>query len=273
MNLKSMSIDKLTKLRDQVDTILRSKVADERRTLEAELGRLSRLSTSESRSKGFGFGARGPVAPKYRNPQNPSETWAGRGLTPRWLAAALKAGKKLEHFSIAQTTKQAMEEGGQEGPQNQKAMTGSGRADVVVVDDRMQTGYSYLLTEPMGRNFDPEFRPELTPKQMLALGVFCGNDMTDCQKEFPAGWFAHARLSRQGRYCSSTISVPTPVSRFRCDAERAGYIPMIRTAGSSGIAAITWAAACRMRTRARSSAGRPSAVTRHNCGDTASPAM
>jgi len=107
MNLKSMSIDKLTKLRDQVDTALHSRVADERRTLEAELTKLSRLSTSQLRSKGLGLGARGPVAPKYRNPENPSETWAGRGLTPRWLAAAIKAGKKLEHFSIAQKAKQA----------------------------------------------------------------------------------------------------------------------------------------------------------------------
>jgi DNA-binding protein H-NS len=107
MNLKSMSIDKLTKLRDQVDTALHSKVADERRTLEAELTKLSRLSTSQLRSKGLGLGVRGPVAPKYRNPENPSETWAGRGLTPRWLAAAIKAGKKLEHFSIAQKATQA----------------------------------------------------------------------------------------------------------------------------------------------------------------------
>src|SRR5712672_3212150 len=105
MNLKSMSIDKLTKLRDQVDTALHSRVANERRTLEAELTKLSRLSTSQLRSKGLGV--RGPVAPKYRNPENPSETWAGRGLTPRWLAAAIKAGKKLEHFSIAQKAKQA----------------------------------------------------------------------------------------------------------------------------------------------------------------------
>jgi DNA-binding protein H-NS len=103
MNLKSMSIDKLAKLKDQVDAMLRTKVVDERRTLEAELGRLSRLSTS----KAVKPGGRGPVAPKYRNPENPSETWAGRGLTPRWLAAALKAGKKLEHFSIAQTAKRA----------------------------------------------------------------------------------------------------------------------------------------------------------------------
>src|SRR6266478_6895538 len=107
MNLKSMSIDKLTKLRDQVDTALHSRAADERRTLEAELTKLSRLSTSQSRSKGLGLGVRGPVAPKYRNPENPSETWAGRGLTPRWLAAAIKVGKKLEHFSIAQKAKQA----------------------------------------------------------------------------------------------------------------------------------------------------------------------
>ena len=107
MNLKSMSIDKLTKLRDQVDTALHSRVADERRTLEAELTKLSRLSTSQLRSKGLGLGVRGPVAPKYRNPENPSETWAGRGLTPLWLAAAIKAGKTLEHFSIAQKAKQA----------------------------------------------------------------------------------------------------------------------------------------------------------------------
>src|SRR5258708_6821884 len=105
MNLKSMSIDKLTKLRDQVGTALHSKVANERRTLEAELTKLSRLSTSQLRSKGLGV--RGPVAPKYRNPENPSETWAGRGLTPRWLAAAIKAGKKLEHFNIAQKATQA----------------------------------------------------------------------------------------------------------------------------------------------------------------------
>jgi DNA-binding protein H-NS len=105
VNLKSMSIGKLSKLKEQVDAILRTKVADERRTLEADLARLSRFSTSQLRSKGPVV--RGPVAPKYRNPDNPSETWAGRGLKPRWLAAAMKAGKKLEHFSIAQTAKQA----------------------------------------------------------------------------------------------------------------------------------------------------------------------
>ena len=40
------------------------------------------------------------VAPKYRNPKNRSETWAGRGATPRWMAAAIKTGKKKEDFLI-----------------------------------------------------------------------------------------------------------------------------------------------------------------------------
>jgi hypothetical protein len=66
---------------------------------------------------------------------------------------------------------------------------------IVTVNDKIQRGYTYTLTAPAGRNFDPQFRPELTPKEMLALGVFGGKYMTDCRNEFPASWFAHARLS------------------------------------------------------------------------------
>jgi hypothetical protein len=65
----------------------------------------------------------------------------------------------------------------------------------VVVDDRMQKNYVYFRTEPAGRNFHPDFRPELTPKEMLAMGVFGGKYMTDCAAEFPAAWFAKAKLS------------------------------------------------------------------------------
>jgi hypothetical protein len=65
----------------------------------------------------------------------------------------------------------------------------------VVVNDRMQRGYVYFRTEPAGRNFAPEFQPELTPKQMLRLGVFGGKYLTDCGAEFPRDWFAGARLS------------------------------------------------------------------------------
>ena len=64
----------------------------------------------------------------------------------------------------------------------------------VLVHDRMQQGYVYYRTEPVGRNFAPGFTPELTPKQMLALGVFGGRYMTDCRGEFPASWFTRARL-------------------------------------------------------------------------------
>jgi DNA-binding protein H-NS len=101
MNLKSMSIDKLSTLREQVEAALSAKVIEERRAVQDQLGKLERLGTSGLRAKGGRAGRLGPVAPKYRNPDDPSETWAGRGLRPRWLAAALKSGKKLEDFSIA----------------------------------------------------------------------------------------------------------------------------------------------------------------------------
>ena len=65
----------------------------------------------------------------------------------------------------------------------------------VVVNDKMQRGYVYYRTAPVGRQFDPAFTPELTPKQMLRLGVFGGKYLTDCRKEFPAAWFTGARLS------------------------------------------------------------------------------
>ena len=65
----------------------------------------------------------------------------------------------------------------------------------VVVNDKMQRGYSYELIEPVGRNFDEGFEPQLTPPEMLALGVFGGKYMTDCRAEFPAAWFKKARLS------------------------------------------------------------------------------
>ena len=64
----------------------------------------------------------------------------------------------------------------------------------IVVNDLMQSGYTYYRTEPPGRCFARDFKPQLTPKQMLRLGVFGGRYMTDCRDEFPADWFAHAKL-------------------------------------------------------------------------------
>ena len=66
---------------------------------------------------------------------------------------------------------------------------------IIYVNDKMQQGYSYELTEPMGMNFASDFKPDLTPQQMLEMGVFEGHYLNDCQSEFPPSWFTKARLS------------------------------------------------------------------------------
>jgi hypothetical protein len=76
-----------------------------------------------------------------------------------------------------------------------RALSARPHRRTVVVNDRMQKNYVYDLTEPEGRNFAAAFTPELTPKQMLRLGVFGGKYMTDCRAEFPARWFSGANLS------------------------------------------------------------------------------
>jgi len=102
MNLKSMSLDRLAKLQGQVEAALVAKVADQRRALESELSKISRFQVGAARAKvGRGALKGSSVAPKYRNPENASETWAGRGLKPRWLTAAIKSGKKQDDFLIA----------------------------------------------------------------------------------------------------------------------------------------------------------------------------
>src|SRR5258708_13167261 len=101
MNLKSLSLERLTDLRHRVEAALASKVTDQRRELESELAKLNRVQGAKTlRKNGSGFGLRGPVPPKYRNPQNPEETWAGRGLRPKWLTTAIKGGKSADDFLI-----------------------------------------------------------------------------------------------------------------------------------------------------------------------------
>jgi DNA-binding protein H-NS len=99
-DLNSMSIDELIALRQEVSASLDERVIEQRRSLETELAKLTRFHGGTPRSKS-GAGARTPVAPKYRNLENPSETWAGRGLTPLWLKAAIEAGKSLDDFLIS----------------------------------------------------------------------------------------------------------------------------------------------------------------------------
>lgn len=65
----------------------------------------------------------------------------------------------------------------------------------MIVNDKMQQGYEYVCVAPAGKNFDADFTPDLTPKQMLELGVFEGRYLNDCRDEFPSDWFIHAKLS------------------------------------------------------------------------------
>lgn len=64
----------------------------------------------------------------------------------------------------------------------------------VVINDKIQKNYRYFLTEQEGKNFDKNFKPELTPKEMLSLGVFGGRYLRDSINEFPDSWFKNAKL-------------------------------------------------------------------------------
>lgn len=93
----------------------------------------------------------------------------------------------------------------------------------IIVHDRMQDGYRYQLTAPEGRDFDPEFRPDLSPREMLALGVFGGKYMNDCQNEFPGEWFTGARLSPERKDISLNyfgVDASQPLAEWR----RKGWI-------------------------------------------------
>lgn len=97
---------------------------------------------------------------------------------------------------------------------------------VVVVRDKMQRGYKYKLVAPVGKDFDPRFKPELTPKQMLVLGVFGGVYMRDCVDEFPKDWFQKAKFQREGIYVRDAkinffkVNASQPLAEWR----RKGWI-------------------------------------------------
>ena len=97
------------------------------------------------------------------------------------------------------------------------------RKRTVTVSDKMQRKYRYVLSAPAGRAFDAEFKPQLTPAQMLRLGVFGGKYMTDCRREFPKSWFAKAKLSPRGRNAACNffgIDASQPLSEWK----RKGWI-------------------------------------------------
>src|SRR6185369_10340349 len=115
LNLKKLSVDELLVLRDRINAMLESRVVRERRELEARLQRLQRFkpvssepgnnklspATVRKSAKRKNMKQTKKVAPKYRNPENPDETWAGRGHRPRWMRAMMdNGGKDLEYFRI-----------------------------------------------------------------------------------------------------------------------------------------------------------------------------
>ena len=106
-DFNSMSVEELWALRSEISSILASRIAAEKAKLEK---RLRQLQSSESFPR-----ERRPypqVLPKYRNPDRPAETWAGRGKHPRWLTAQLKSGKKLDNFRIQPASGSARRSGG-----------------------------------------------------------------------------------------------------------------------------------------------------------------
>jgi DNA-binding protein H-NS len=97
LHLKEMSVEELWSLHEKIAAELTSKLTIEKAKLEERLGKLSSESRSERRPYP-------KVLAKYRNPKNPKETWAGRGKQPRWLAAQLRSGKKLDQFLIRRSS-------------------------------------------------------------------------------------------------------------------------------------------------------------------------
>jgi hypothetical protein len=128
----------------------------------------------------------------------------------------------------------------------------------VEVNDKMQKSYVYFRTKPMGRAFRPGFTPELTPKQMLELGVFGGKYMTDCRREFPGSWFTRAKVSPDRQRALNYFGVNASQPRAKV-----GFIPKTRAAGSNGIADIIAGVAARM-TYGRLGVGAPFAAMWRN---------
>lgn len=86
------------------------------------------------------------------------------------------------------------------------------------VNDSMQSQYSYQLIAPMGEDFAADFKPQLTPAEMLQAGVFGGKYMSDCQQEFPASWFTKAKLAHSTADAKLNyfgISASQPLSQWR----------------------------------------------------------
>ena len=94
----------------------------------------------------------------------------------------------------------------------------------VLVTDPLQRGYSYELTAPTGKDFLPGFNPDLTPKQMLELGVFGGDYFEGETGEYPSSWCTNAKLSQTGRYDIRQNFFGVRASQSRAEWSKKGWI-------------------------------------------------
>ena len=99
-DLKSMSVDELWTLHEETVAALARKIIAEKARLEQRLHELGQVNGQGAKKLSHARRPYPQVFPKYRNPAEPAETWAGRGKQPRWLAAQLRSGKKLDDFRI-----------------------------------------------------------------------------------------------------------------------------------------------------------------------------
>jgi len=100
LDLKSMSVDQLWSLHEMIASVLARKIRAEKERLEQRLRELGLSEADASKMPAKPRRRYPKVHPKYRNPERPTETWAGRGKQPRWLNEQLKSGKKLDDFKI-----------------------------------------------------------------------------------------------------------------------------------------------------------------------------
>jgi hypothetical protein len=95
-------------------------------------------------------------------------------------------------------------------------------------NDKMQKNYSYVLTAPAGKKFDPLFKPDLTPAEMLAMGVFEGKYLNDCRNEFPQEWYLHGKFT-QTKHADASVNLFGIKSRLSLQEWRKrGWIPIAK---------------------------------------------
>jgi DNA-binding protein H-NS len=93
--LEQMTVDELWALHEEVRAVLSTRIAAEKRVLEERLDQLDNQANASQPRR-----PHPPVRPKFRNPDNPAETWSGRGRRPRWVVEQLRSGKRMEDLQI-----------------------------------------------------------------------------------------------------------------------------------------------------------------------------